>query len=157
MGADGYIEVARVVEGHEQIDFTDPGQHVFRVREPVAVLPVFAESIAPWSPHQHTNFRSFSETVDAWLGASAGGPQQFVRLGEVFAILVVPRIGVKNLNVQTKGLGGISMGELTPAWDRLVNGFWCVLRYHDDVGADFSARPPDGVKLDVPVTWRIWT
>jgi len=162
MGADGYIEIAQIADG---LDLLNMDEHpVFKVTEPVCVLPAFPRSFGDW-----TNFDLYQRELQNYLEFT-GECWMRVLLDDhkpAFGICVVAQKVVKQCFTKLwqswehdrNVPGAVSWKEVYRAWNKITPGCWAVTEYYDVGGFDVTWRfvLPVGCQSAEPVKWRFWT
>lgn len=159
MGVEGWISIARVERGEYIIapEFRVPQ---FVVREPVVVLPLFADS---WEcsgcqdgRHLQFDFRRYDR-----IDYKRGGMPLVVLDDVQFGLLVLPRRLIPPdvwKDWQELPPGAEPLCGLERAWERIVPGRWVVQSYETSEGVSWSCPLLQGeASFGACVAWEIWT
>ena len=152
------LDIARVRDGLHLIDL-EKGP-VFRVTEPVAVVPCYPDSFGRW-----TNYFTDDRSLDRILshGSRADGIDM-IPLGHDIGVGVIPLslIDVAPLSAWTvpdRAPGCVPWATLEVAWSRIVPSYWAIRSYSesDNPDAFWCHAWPPGVSFGEIVSWEFWT
>lgn len=148
----GHISLARVVEGHHLIDLK---QHpIFKVVEPVAILPILSYKLGRYSVLEVPMGYSFLPESPI-IGLPLNDPAPFFAIGVM---------SLDSFRRQEKGNffpGCVFEKPTLAAWEKITPGFWAVVIYNTRgkwENDHWSWQCPDGLVLSPEtVNWEIWT
>lgn len=163
MGCEGYITIARIKDGHHLL-LGDPKIPVFMIPvfialTEVAVLPIFVENVrgVPSPTTRRTVFDQQLRQTD--LGAAIWLPSME---SPGFGLYVLTLKDFDRLRDSKEGFPGEVPEYLTrDTWLQIVPGYYVVTNYYESGTGDdsfhYSPRLSEGVELEFPIKWMIWT
>lgn len=152
MGASADLAVREITVGFHLLDL-DEHVHVFRVREPVAVVPIYHTRFGPW-----TNRSTYREHLDASIQCDASA-WRLIDL-ESCSVGICP-LSLFDATSHDPFPGAVNEKNTRAAWGRITPGFWLIdayVVYGDDDARCPRLRVPEGVVVsERSVRWELWT
>lgn len=159
MGAEAYIGLSKVLEGHEHLgDISASNHNQLRpivAKEPLAFIPIYI------SVHHDVECAEASlEHLDG-KQFSLFGFDDIIKLCSHWAVGIVPISKYRDLPkmVEKSRPGSVNQAQMIDGWNKITPGIWVITSYSEygtDLDNCFRGEYPK-LKLGEEVSWEFWT
>lgn len=158
MGAEAWIGLSKVLEGHEHLgDISAYNANQLRpivVKDPLAFIPIYISI--------------YGDVECALAGLKYMDGESFHLVNFCDIIKLCPHIAVGTIGrsypnfskmIEKSCPGSVNQNEMISAWDKITPGIWVITSY-DEYGTlqdcYFKGEYP-GLRLDKEISWEFWT